>query len=97
VRTLSERGVRVVFLRLASTGFLRELEAKALPRHLYWDALLSRTGAPGIHFEDHPGLRGFPCPEWSHLSAADATRYTRAMMPILGPLLSDRPATRGGA
>lgn len=97
VRTLRGRGARVVFLRLPSTGYLRELEEKALPRRLYWDALLSRTGAPGIHFEDHPELRGFPCPEWSHLSAVDATRYTRAMMPILEPLLADRPATGGGA
>lgn len=97
VRTFRERGGRVVFLRLPSSGFLRELEAKAQPRHLYWDELLSRTGAPGIHFEDHPALAGFPCPEWSHLSAGDATRYTRAMMPLLADALGLRPVPGSGS
>lgn len=95
VRAFRERGGRVVFLRLPSTGLLRELEGKALPRQLYWDELLARTGAPGIHFEDHPELAGFSCPEWSHLSAGDATRYTRAMMPLLVEALPAGPA-RGG-
>jgi hypothetical protein len=87
VERLRARGARVVFLRPPSTGWFRELEAQGTPRADYWDLLLAKTGAPGIHFEDHPELSGFPCPEWSHLRVEDATAYTRALLPRLAPLL----------
>jgi len=45
--------------------------------------LLKRTNTPGIHFEDHPELQGYELPEWSHLSASEANRFTAALMPIV--------------
>ena len=44
---------------------------------------VQRTGATGIHFEDHPQLQGYALPEWSHLSAADAKRFTTALVPMV--------------
>jgi len=77
VDAIRKRGGKVVFVRYPSTGGLRELESKITPRKAYWDRILEVTGAPGIHFEDYPQLRDFDCPEWSHLTKADATRFTR--------------------
>ena len=57
----------------------------------FWDRMLAVTGAPGIHFEDHPELAGFDCPEWSHLTAADAVRYSRALMPLMAAAWPSRP------
>lgn len=88
VAKLRARGVALVFVRFPSTGPLREAERRMTPRADYWDALLARTGAPGIHFEDHPELAHFDCPEWSHLSDGDAARFTRALVPLLAPYLS---------
>lgn len=82
VATLRARGVPVVFVRPPSDGAYYAFEQKALPRAPTWDALLQRTGAPGIHFEDHPQLQGLELPEWSHLSAADARRFTAALVPL---------------
>jgi hypothetical protein len=45
--------------------------------------LIARTGARGVHFEDYPQLQGFWLPEWSHLAAADADRYTAALYPLV--------------
>lgn len=87
VAAIRARGGRVVFLRPPSTGWFRELEAKATPRAEYWDKLLAATGAPGIHFEDHPELSAFPCPEWSHLTYPDSVRFTEALVPRLRALL----------
>lgn len=83
VDAIRGRGGRVLFVRFPSTGWFREIEAKMTPRETYWDALLERTSAPGVHFEDHPELADFDCPEWSHLTAADAERFTRALVPHL--------------
>ena len=83
VDTLRNRGAKVVWVRPPSTGTLREIEHKFSPRPGFWDRMLQATGAPGIHFEDHPELSGFDCPEWSHLTAEDAVRFTEALMPLL--------------
>nr|MBA2431736.1 hypothetical protein [Chthoniobacterales bacterium] len=48
-----------------------------------WDVLLARAGAPGIHFEDHAELQGYWHPEWSHLSGAEADRFTESLVGIL--------------
>lgn len=78
VQEMRRRGGRVIFIRPPSTGWLLEKENELTPRALTWDLLLSRSGAPGIHFEDDPDQR-LDCPEWSHLSKADAYRYTRSL------------------
>ena len=83
VAKLRARGVQVLFVRPPSTGPWLDLENKAFPRDKTWDVLLARTGAPGIHFEDYPEMQGMNLPEWSHLSAADAQRYTAALYRII--------------
>jgi len=83
VETLRARGCRVVFVRLPSSGTLREIEREMAPREAFYDRMLAVTGAPGIHFEDHPELSDFVCPEWSHLTAADAVLFSQRLMPLL--------------
>ncbi|MDQ3495493.1 MAG: hypothetical protein M3485_08260 [Pseudomonadota bacterium] len=83
VAKLRARGVPVLFVRAPSTGMWGQVEQAAFPRAETWDALLARTGAPGIHFEDYPELQGYDLPEWSHLSAAEADRFTVALAPLV--------------
>jgi|ETNmetMinimDraft_22_1059887.scaffolds.fasta_scaffold00036_12 hypothetical protein len=83
VRRVKDRGCKVVFIRHPSSDLLRELERKGAPREQIWDPLLERTQVPGIHFEDHEELAGFPCPEWSHLSNEDSIEYTKRLIPHL--------------
>ncbi|MEO6263771.1 MAG: hypothetical protein ABIO58_02175 [Luteimonas sp.] len=83
VRKLRTRGVEVVFVRAPSIGPYYAAEQRDLPRTLTWDRLLQATGAPGIHFEDYPQLQGYTQPEWSHLSASEADRFTAALVQII--------------
>ncbi|MEO5626249.1 MAG: hypothetical protein ABIQ70_09615, partial [Dokdonella sp.] len=83
VAKLRARGVQMLFVRPPSTGPYLEFEDHVFPRATTWDALLQRTGVPGIHFQDYPPLQGLEQPEWSHLSAADAQRYTAALVEII--------------
>ena len=92
VDALRARGCRVVFVRFPSAGRLREMERKFSPRAGFYDRMLAVTGAPGIHFEDHPELSAFDCPEWSHLTAEDAVRFSVALMPLLAEVLDEEPA-----
>lgn len=97
VRKLRARGVEVVFIRPPSDGRYYAFEQKAMPRAATWERLLARTGAPGIHFEDYPDQRGLELPEWSHLSAAAAVRYTRALHAAWRDLPRDASATARAA
>ncbi len=83
VEKLRARGVRVLFLRPPTAGRYLEFDNKVFPRVKTWDVLLARTGAQGIHFEDYPELQGLELPEWSHLSHADADRFTAALYRII--------------
>ena len=83
VAKLRAKGVQVVFVRPPTSGRYLEFDNKVFPRAKTWDVLLAKTGAPGIHFEDYPELQGLDLPEWSHLSKADAERYTAALYPII--------------
>jgi len=83
VATLRARNIPVLFVRPPSGGPFLEYEDKLWPRAKSWDALLAATGAPGIHFQDYPELQGGELPEWSHLTQADAEKFTAALYGIV--------------
>jgi hypothetical protein len=83
VEKIRSRGGTVVFVRAPSAGLYYESENAGIPRAKTWDKLLAETGVFGIHFEDYPEMRNLEVPEWSHLSRASATRFTRAYVGVL--------------
>lgn len=87
VEQIRARGGQVVFLRTPSDGVMRQAEKALFPREKYWNRLLTHTQTPGIYFEDYPELRGFTCPEWSHLTPQDAVTFTQNLIPIAQPLM----------
>jgi hypothetical protein len=83
VAKLHARGVQVLFVRPPSDGPFLEAENRLFPRAQTWGALLAASGAPGIHFEDYPELRGYTLPEWSHVAYSQADRFTEALYGIV--------------
>lgn len=97
VAKLRARGVQVLFVRPPSMGPYLAFENKVFPRAHTWDALLQRTSAPGIHFQDYPQLQGYDQPEWSHLSASEAQRFTAALVPLVQGAFAQQPTHRAMA
>ena len=64
VALLQARGVKVLFVRMPSSGEYLAFENREFPRARTWTALLAATGAPGIHFEDYPELQNYQLPDW---------------------------------
>jgi len=98
VAKLQARGVRVLLLRSPSDGEYLAYETRLFPRAQTWDALVAASGAPGLHFQDYPELQGYYLPEWSHMTRAEAERYTVALYGVIqrdfwGPGASATPAT----
>jgi hypothetical protein len=87
VKKIRARGGKVVFVRFPHSGPLKELEDMGTPREGIWTRLMQETGAPNIYYSDHPELI-FDCPEWSHLSAADATEFSKRLIPHLKTALA---------
>lgn len=83
VAKLRARGVRVLFVRMPSSGEYLAYENRDFPRARTWTALLAATGAPGIHFEDYPELQGYLLPDWSHLTHSEAERFTAALYGVV--------------
>jgi hypothetical protein len=80
---LRAHGVQVLFARLPSAGEYLAYEDQSFPRAQTWDALLGATHAQGIHFQDYPQMQGFYLPEWSHMTRAEAERFTAVFYGIV--------------
>jgi hypothetical protein len=92
VAKLRQRHVKVIFVRMPSRGPFLEIENRDFARETTWDVLLRETGAPGVHFADHPQMQGYEIPEWSHLAAHEKPRMTSALYEIVqGQFWRDLP------
>ena len=94
VAKIRARGGEVVFIRPPSSDFFREAERKITPRERVWEPVVGAAGAVGVHFEDYPALSDVRTPEWSHISAKDKARWTRALIGILRKAMSERGVHR---
>jgi hypothetical protein len=83
VDKIRARGGDVIFLRMPYGGAYTPMEDTGFPRARFWDRLVKETDSIGVSWHDYPALQGYELPEWSHLSASEATRYTRALVPIV--------------
>lgn len=80
---LQDRGVEVIFVRNPSEGHYAMSDPMYNPRAETWDVLIERTGALGIHWQDHEELQGYWLPEWSHMTGSEADRYTKALYHVI--------------
>ena len=80
---LRSRGVEVLFVRMPSSGEFLAYENRTYPRARTWGTLMAAVGGTGIHFEDYPELQGYHLPEWSHMTRAEAERFTAALYGII--------------
>jgi len=94
VDAIRARGGEVAFVRLPSAGHFREVEAAAFPRESVWEPIMAAARAVAIHFEDYPQLSNVRVPEWSHVSARDKGRLTRALVRILREKFEARGVSR---
>ena len=78
-----ERGGKVVLIRFPSIGGLLGFEKEMFSRENFYEVIVEKAGVPSYHFEDYEALNQFYCPEWSHLSAADASTFTTELARIL--------------
>lgn len=83
VEKIRAKGGDVAFARFPYEGVWQTTEDMGFPRERFWDRLVAETGTVGVSWHDHVELQGYVLPEWSHLSASEAERYTRALVPIL--------------
>jgi hypothetical protein len=80
---IKARGGRIFFVRTPSTGPFFMGESMAFPRDKFFDRILQTTGSPGFHFLDSPATKDLQCPEFSHLSMADAKVFTRELVRVM--------------
>jgi hypothetical protein len=83
VGKLRERGIEVIFVRHPAVEYFALEEPMYHPREETWDVLIESTGALGIHWQDHEELQGYWLPESSHLSGAEADRFTKALYGVI--------------
>lgn len=87
---LQARGVPVTFAQMPYAGHYAISEPDIAPRALTWDPLIAQSGAIGLHFQDHAEMQGYTLPEWSHMSGAEADRFTAALYSLIQAQLAAR-------
>ena len=58
VRTLKERGARVVFIQLPISGNVLNAYDQLYPKAVYWDSIPDLVDVDLIHFDEHTALSG---------------------------------------
>jgi hypothetical protein len=94
IEKIRARGGDVAFVRFPYGDEYRTFEDKFYPRERFWDRLVAETNAAGVFWLDHPELQGYFLPEWSHIEANDAERFTRNLTPILYAEIEKKKAER---
>ncbi len=79
IERIQGRGGKVVFIRYVTSGVGNAIEERDYPRALYWDRFAQATKATCVYFADVETLRGFDCPDASHLDYKDVPRVARAL------------------
>jgi hypothetical protein len=82
-RALRGQGARVMYVAFPTSGYVRQIDDKRFPRPLFWDHFTAAVQAPTLNFEDAPALRGFYCPDGSHLDMRMRERFTTALVQAL--------------
>ena len=77
------RGGKVILIRFPSSGGLLEFESNVFSRENFWEEIVAAADVPAYHFQDYEQLNQFYCPEWSHLSAKDASTFTTELARIM--------------
>jgi hypothetical protein len=83
VKRIAERGGRVIFVRLPSSGRIREIEDARYPRTIYWDSIAAQTSVRTIHYADYPQLSKFDFPDGVHIDVRDQAAYTAELSKLL--------------
>ncbi len=83
VKKIKQRGGKVIFIRMPSSGEIRKIEAATWPKSRYWDVFADNISSPTIHFEERKELRNFHCPDGSHLDVTEAKKFTTQLLRIL--------------
>ncbi|WP_205341814.1 hypothetical protein [Denitrificimonas caeni] len=79
VEDIKARGGDVIFYNPPVYGRQITLSNKGYPRHLYWDAFISKMDIKGVLSEDIPGMEKFVLPDESHIDYRDKKRYTKLL------------------
>ncbi|MGR8978936.1 MAG: hypothetical protein ACU84H_02430 [Gammaproteobacteria bacterium] len=87
VEAIQKKGGKVIFLGMPSSGMVREIEERRYPKALFWDYFVGHIGAPALHANYTPVLKGFVCPDGSHLDRRDQAAFSESLMPVLKALL----------
>lgn len=83
------KGGDLILVRMPTTGECWAISDSAVPKERFWDRIHDLSGVTTIHFRDYPELRGFGCPDGSHLDATDAPEFTRRLALILRKKLEE--------
>ena len=79
VAAIEQRGGKVVFFRTPSSGHVREIEQRILPRERFWDRFVRETGVKAVHFEDVASMRDIKCGDGGHLDMRDVPHLSRSL------------------
>lgn len=83
IKTIQDRGGRVFFVDMPTSGMVRQADEKFYPRVQFWDIFAERIGVPVLGADEIAKSQAFNCPDGSHLDFRDKPRFSA----ILGQFL----------
>ena len=80
INKFTARGGKIIMVRHKCDPQWDEHSKRMKPREMTWDKLVAATNVPAYYSDDHPFMQPYTTPDWSHMAADDAEKYTAAMV-----------------
>ncbi|MFI4968049.1 MAG: hypothetical protein ACHQAU_04910 [Gammaproteobacteria bacterium] len=90
---ITARGGRVIIVIFPKSGYVKEIDDRLYPRQQFWDLFAAGVGTQTLNSEDDPVLRGFICPDGSHLDYRQRASFTAALVNALNLRQKDHTAS----
>lgn len=80
---IEARGGKVILVSFPLNGEIKELNERYFPKKDFWDVVAKESCAKAIYFADYPALARIETMDGTHLSGANATRFTGELLKII--------------
>ncbi|MFZ6768288.1 hypothetical protein ACO0LM_14595 [Undibacterium sp. Di26W] len=76
IDTIQKRGGKVLFVKMPTTGLIKEADEQRYPEQQFLEVFFASSHLPILYDKNQPAIRDFKCPDGSHLDQKDRASFS---------------------
>ncbi|MBC3920260.1 hypothetical protein H8L32_22540 [Undibacterium sp. CY18W] len=76
IDAIQKRGGKVLFVKMPTTGLVKEADEQLYPEDRFLDVFFANSHLPILYDKNYPAIKDFKCPDGSHLDQKDRASFS---------------------